>query len=97
VDTVAHPDMARFLRSWVRHLAAANRSAKTIKTYTDAAAQLADYLAAKGRPTDPTDIERGDVEAFIAHLLATRSASTAATRYRGLQQLFKWRVEEGEL
>lgn len=40
---------------------------------------------------------RRDIEAFIAQLLATKSSSTAATRYHGLQQLFRWLEDEGEI
>ena len=56
--------------------------------------QLVAYYAEHDRPTDPVDMGRDDVEAFISHLLATRSSSTAATRYRGLLQFFKWLEEE---
>jgi integrase len=47
--------------------------------------------------TDVTAPHREHVETFIVHLTETRSASTAATRYRDLQQFFKWLVEEGEI
>jgi integrase len=48
-------------------------------------------------PTDVTAIHREHVGAFIQHLLDTTSASTAATRYSGFQQLFRWLTEEGEI
>jgi integrase len=34
------------------------------------------------------------VEAFISHLVDTRSASTASVRFRALQQFFAWLVDE---
>jgi integrase len=37
------------------------------------------------------------VEAFIAAELERTVASSAATRYRSLQQLFKWLDDEGEI
>jgi site-specific recombinase XerD len=83
--------------SWTRHLRAANRSPKTIKSYRAAAEQFAAFLAEQGHSADLTAVARSDVEAFIAELCATRSASTAATRYRGLQQLFSWLAAEGEI
>lgn len=47
---------------------------------------------------DPTTVTHADVEEFIAHLNATRSASTGRTRFAALQQLFKWlRVVEHEI
>jgi site-specific recombinase XerD len=48
-------------------------------------------------PTQVSQITREHVEAFVERLLETRAAATAATRYRDLQQFFKWLVEEGEI
>lgn len=90
-------DLPRLALSWQRHLHAANRSPKTVRTYLDAVRQLVAYCAEHSRPTDPVDMRRSDVEAFIGHLLDTRSSSTAATRYRGLQQLFRWLEDEDEI
>src|SRR4051794_36612633 len=81
--------------AWRLSLRAANKSPKTIRTYMDAAQQLQDFLAGAGMPTDAASVRREHVEAFIVHLTETRSASTAATRYRALQQLWKWLLEEG--
>jgi site-specific recombinase XerD len=83
--------------SWRRHLQAAGLSPNTVKTYMEAASQLLDFLEENGMPTEAASIRREHVEAFIVHLLAARSASTAATRYRGLQQLFGWLTDEGEI
>lgn len=83
--------------SFLRHLRATNKSPKTIRTYRDAATQLGTFLAQAGMPTNVTAIRREHVEAFIEELLGRHSASTAATRYRALQQLFKFLVDEGEI
>jgi len=77
-------DLPRLAVSWQRHLQAANRSPKTIRIYFDTVRQLVASCAEHDRPTDPADMGRRDVEAFMTHLLATRFSSTAATRYRGL-------------
>lgn len=87
----------RLLRSWSRHLAAANKSPATIKLYVGAGELLGAFLAERDGPADPSKVERAQVEGFIADLLATKSASTAGTRYRGLQQFFKWLVLEEEI
>jgi site-specific recombinase XerD len=42
-------------------------------------------------------IKREHIEAFIAAELVRTSASSAATRYRSIQQLFRWLDEEGEV
>lgn len=83
--------------SWRRHLRAANKSPKTIKSYQAAATQLRAFLTETGGPGEPSAIRRRHVEEFIADLIDRTSPSTAATRYRGLQQFFKWLEEEGEI
>jgi len=78
------------LRDFARSLRARNRSPKTIESYLDSAGQLAAF-----RPgIDVATLSRRDIEDYLADVLSRLSASTAATRYRALQQLFKWCVEE---
>ena len=48
-------------------------------------------------PTAVPSIRREHVEAFIVAELERTSPSSAATRYRSLQQLFKWLDDEGEM
>ncbi len=48
-------------------------------------------------PTSVSAIHREHVEAFLVDLAERLSANTVATRYRALQQLFKWLEEEGEV
>lgn len=90
-------DLSTLIPSFHRHLRATNRSPKTQKAYLEAANQLDAFLREAGMPTEVTAIRREHVESFIEHLLSLRSASTAATRYRGLQQLFRFLVDEGEI
>lgn len=97
VTTAVPEPFTRLLRSWSRHLTAANKSPNTISLYIGAGELLGTFLAERGGATDPAQVTRADVEAFIADLLATRSASTAATRYRSLQQFFRWLVLEAEI
>lgn len=44
-------------------------------------------------PTIVADITREHVAVFVIHLLDTKAASTANTRYRGLQRFFRWLLE----
>ena len=76
-----------------RSLKARNRSPKTIRSYVDSVNLLGDFLADEERSTAPVDISRADVEAFITDQLARWTPSTAATRYRCVQQFFKFLVE----
>jgi site-specific recombinase XerD len=95
--TPAVSDLEMLLPSWQRHLRAANLSPKTITAYISGGEQLRAFLAARGMPTDVTAIRREHVEAFIEDVLNRHRPATAATRYRDLQQLFKWLTEEGEI
>ncbi|MCH7811391.1 MAG: tyrosine-type recombinase/integrase [Chloroflexi bacterium] len=90
-------DILEALDSFRRHLRAANLSPKTIYTYTESAGQLASFLRDQGMPTAVAGITREHCEAWITHLLDNRSPATASIRFRGVQQLWKWLVEEGEI
>jgi site-specific recombinase XerD len=85
------------LPSWARSLRAENKSPRTVVGYTSGGRQFLDFLEAVGMPTEVGAIRREHVEAFIEHVLDHNKSSTAATRYRDLQQLFRWLVEEGEI
>ncbi|MBA3362453.1 MAG: tyrosine-type recombinase/integrase [Acidimicrobiia bacterium] len=95
--TIVAGGLDHLLPSWELHLRALNRSPKTITTYLEAANQLLSYLEDKGMPTQASSIHREHLEAFLVHLHQTRSASTAANRYRSLRQLFRWLEEDGEV
>ena len=91
-------DLAENLKSWTRHLRAANLRPNTITTYTDSVRQLAAFLAERGMPTVAANIRREHVESFVAGLLERGAKpATAANRYRGCQSFFGWLAEEGEL
>ena len=82
--------------SFQRSLRARRRSPKTIRAYSEAARLFTEHQAGAGRPLDPGLVTRGDVETFIGAQLDQWSPSTAATRFRCLQQFWRWVVEEGE-
>lgn len=98
--------------SWLLHLRAENKSEKTRRSYGDSVSQFLAFLddppadldpemakALKQAPdvNEPADVEAVHVRAFIAHLLAVHRPSTASTRYNGLQQWFRWLVDEEEI
>jgi len=75
-----------------------HRAEKTIKSYLDSAEQMVDYLEGHGMPTEADHVRREHVEAYLVALHeAGRSPSTVATRFRALQQFWKWAVDEGEV
>ena len=53
------------------------------------------FLARQGMPTAVGSVHREHLEAFIAPSLS--APSSAARRYRSLQQLFGWLDDEGEI
>ena len=91
------PSLDAVVPSWGRHLRAANLAPRTIQSYCEAARRLEEFLAAQGMPTQVGSIAAQHVEAYIEDLLAHWSPATAAVRYRSLQQLFRWLVDEEEI
>jgi site-specific recombinase XerD len=78
------------LRSFTRSLRTANRSARTIQSYTESAGLLAAF-----RPgVEFERMTRDDLEAFMADQLSKHKAVSAAVRYRALRRFFNWMVAE---
>lgn len=85
------------LGDFERSLRARRRSPKTITSYTKTATLFAAYQAEHGRPGEVNKVTKAHVEAFIIDQLDRLSPSTAASRFRYLQQFWRWVVDEGEL
>lgn len=85
-------DDEELLRSWTRHLRAANRADTTIAQYTRSARYLMRHL---DRPL--VTASRADVEDYLVATIDATSANTAAVRYRCLKQLYRWLAAEGEI
>jgi site-specific recombinase XerD len=83
------------VRSFERHLRAANRAPTTVANYLHAVRQAHRFLHAHGTTLEAAS--RADLEAFMADLLARREPSTAATYHKVLKILYAWLVEEGEV
>lgn len=79
------------LREWTHALKAEHKSDQTVRSYIESARMLARFLDGGDVLAASTE----DVRRFIAELLATRSPSTAAVRYRSLQQFYGWAVRDG--
>jgi site-specific recombinase XerD len=90
-------DLSTLVPSFLRHLRAEAKSPRTIETYREAAEQLGVFLRARGMPTQASAIRREHVEAFLEYLLMTWKPTTARNRFQGLQRLFAWLEEEGEI
>jgi site-specific recombinase XerD len=90
-------DLRALIPDFERSLRAANKAPKTVRIYGDAARRFAAFLVESGMPTQAAQIRRENVETWIETQLAAHSPATANQRFRSLQQLFKWMVEEGEI
>jgi len=92
------PDNVDFLReSFRRSLVAENKSDATVESYIRAVRLLSEFLRDGGMPSGVVSIRREHVEAFVTDQIKRHSGSTANTRYRAVQQFFKWLEEEGEI
>jgi site-specific recombinase XerD len=89
--------LADLVPSWERSLRAANKSPKTLRAYGDTARLFERFLVEHGMPTAIAKVGREHVEVFIEDQLAKHKPTTASVRYRSLQQLFKWALEEKEI
>jgi site-specific recombinase XerD len=78
------------LRSFARSLRARNRSPKTITSYLEAVRLLSEQ--AQGR--DLIALRRSDIESFVAAQLDHHRPTTAAVRFRSIQQFYRWALEE---
>jgi site-specific recombinase XerD len=83
------------IRSFERHLRAANRSERTIATYLVGLRQADAFLRARGTTIETAS--RADLEVFMADLLSRRAPSTAATYYKPLKLLYAWLADEEEI
>jgi site-specific recombinase XerD len=78
------------LRSFARSLRARNRSPKTVSSYLEAARLLSEHAHDRGLLV----LTRSDIEEFLADQLERHRPTTAAVRFRSLQQFYRWAVEE---
>ncbi|ACU35568.1 tyrosine-type recombinase/integrase [Actinosynnema mirum] len=99
-----------WLDDWDRSLRAKNHPRTTRYNYQLAVTQLADYLLHElaldfdTRPPntaeaakDPIAVRRPHVEAFVIWMTDTRSAASAKSKFKALQQFFNYIAEEEEL
>ena len=91
------PTISDLSPSYLRGLQAHNKSPKTIKSYMESLNLLQVFLSEQGMPHQVSSIHREHVETFINHLLRNCKPATANNRYRGIQQFFKWCLEEGDI
>jgi hypothetical protein len=97
-DSTGLSSIGPLRESFLRHLAAENKSASTLLTYGKAVEQFGKFVQRSGLRPDVGDLRREHVEAFLIDLQANGwKPASVANRYRSLQQFFKWLAAEGEI
>ena len=86
------------ISSFALRLAAEGKAAKTIRTYTEAVQWFAAaYLLEQASRASWEQVDRQDIQQWMAWLLDRYSNAYASNQYRALQQFFKWLAAEDEL
>jgi integrase/recombinase XerD len=80
--------------SWDLHLRAERKSAKTIRTYLEAAQWLAAAYLIPAGLTDWDEVKARHVQEWVITLLGRYSDCYANNQFRALQQFFKWHATE---
>ena len=80
-----------------RHLAAGNKSLRTIKSYGESVERLHEFLTATGMPVRVDAITSEHLEAFVADQLERLKPASARIRYASVRQFFKWLAADGEI
>jgi site-specific recombinase XerD len=91
------PTIQELLTSFELALRADNKANTTIKSYLEALDLFDAYLDQHGLPRVVKQIERQHVTHFKADQVARGKPTTAANRFKSLQQFFRWAVSEEEL
>jgi site-specific recombinase XerD len=94
-DALAFGTLRGELDGWRLSLEAANKSPRTVQSYSETVGQLADYLAAKGMPRAVENIRREHIEGWLRDMReAGKSEATIALRYRSVRVFFRFLTDE---
>jgi len=91
------PGVRRAFARFDATLRARNLSPRTIRNYLDAAEAFAVFCDDQYGPLDLDQVTAEHVNAYIAYQLSAWTASTAATRFRCLQQFFRYAEYSGHI
>ncbi|MEV4837750.1 tyrosine-type recombinase/integrase [Nonomuraea sp. NPDC049486] len=82
--------LTQCLESWTLALESANKSPKTIRSYTDVARKFVAYLADNSLPCDAERVAAEHVRAFLVAERERTSAASADVAWRNLHVWFGW-------
>ncbi|GII84554.1 recombinase XerC [Sphaerisporangium siamense] len=83
-------DLETLLDSWTLALEAANKSPRTIRSYTDTAKAFIAFLAGNSYPTDAEGVQAEHVRAFLRAEIERTSPASADVRFRNLGVWWNW-------
>jgi integrase/recombinase XerC len=93
-----HDAVRPLVESWVRSLKADGKSLRTIENYAASIRSLSAWCEATDNPVTPAEQTTDTLRSYIAAQIEAGTArSSVVTRYRCLQQWFRWLVDEDEL
>jgi hypothetical protein len=79
------------------HLAAEDKSARTVRGYTSAVRWFAvGYLLGQAGKTSWDQADARDIQQWMVHLLDRYSSAYASIQFRALRQFFKWLADEDD-
>jgi site-specific recombinase XerD len=87
-------DLTLCLDSYVLSLKSANRTPKTIRSYTDTAQMLIAYLNGHDMPCDAERVQASHVQAFIVREIERTSPASADVCWRNLHAWFNWMLND---
>ena len=86
------------ISSFTLHLAAGNKAAKTIRTYTEAVQWFAAaHLLQQDSRDTWEQVDGHDIQQWMSRLLDRYSSAYASNQYRARQPTFKWLAAEDQL
>lgn len=84
-------------QSFLRELAAEQRSPNTLRLYGQAVTFFSRWLETQGRTATLDELNRAAIREWLAVLSDTQEPGTVKVRYRGLYRFCSWLVNEDEL
>jgi integrase/recombinase XerD len=92
----AGPPLSTFIASWQLTLEAAAKSSKTVRSYTDSARWLCQFLVDHDMPADVEGVDASHIRAYLLNEEQRTSAVSAAHHFRNIRVFFGWLASEGE-
>ena len=89
--------LADLQRSFLRELAAEQRSPNTLRLYGQAVTFYSRRLESQGRTATLDELNRPAIREWLATLSERHEAGTVKVRYRGLHRFCSWLVKEDEI